>query len=72
MSDKFAWFLAAFIGAAILILLGCKFFPRLKRHMKELRYINKEIQRTTGGERQRWIRRKRKLLWSWLPFVKIK
>ena len=37
---------------------------------KELSVINAEIKRNTGNERKRWQRRKRRLLLSFLPFVK--
>lgn len=37
---------------------------------RELRYLNCEIQRTTGAERKRWIRKRRKLWLSLIPFVR--
>ncbi len=37
---------------------------------QELRYLNNEIGRTHGLERERYIKRKRKLWLSLLPFVK--
>ena len=36
----------------------------------ELKYINIEINRTTGEERKFWIRRRRRLWLSIIPFVK--
>lgn len=36
----------------------------------ELRYLNNEIGRTTGGERRYWKRQKRRLWLSLIPFVK--
>lgn len=36
----------------------------------EWRYLNREINRTEGAERERWKRRKRKLLLSLLPFFR--
>ncbi len=38
----------------------------------ELRYLNNEIGRTTGGERRYWKRQKRRLWLSLIPFVKYK
>ena len=37
---------------------------------RELRLLNNEIGRTTGGERRYWKRRKRRLWLSLIPFVK--
>ena len=39
---------------------------------RELKYLKSEIHRTRGKERERWKRRKRRLLLSLLPFVKYK
>ena len=36
----------------------------------ELRYLNCEIARTVGAERKRWIRKRRRLWLSIIPFVK--
>ena len=36
----------------------------------ELKYLNNEIRRTDGAERRYWIKRKRKLWLSLIPFVK--
>lgn len=38
--------------------------------VQELKYLNREIARSTGHERQYWLRRKRRLLLSLIPFVK--
>ena len=37
---------------------------------KELRYVNMEIKRTTGKEREYWLQRRRELLRFWLTFRK--
>ena len=37
---------------------------------RELKYINCEIRRTYGSERRYWIRRRRRLWLSLIPFVK--
>ncbi len=36
----------------------------------ELRYLNNEIRRTKGAERRYWIRQRRRLWLSLIPFVK--
>ena len=57
---------------AVPILLGlfvglCLFINDFSR---ELKYLNGEIGRTEGAERRHWIRQKRRLWLSWIPFVK--
>ena len=57
-----AGILAIFIlGALILFLVD--FF-------RELRYLNKEIECTSGIERKYWLQQRRRLWLSLLPFVK--
>ena len=38
--------------------------------IQELRYLNTEIARTTGSHRKHWIRRRRRLWLSLIPFVR--
>lgn len=58
--------IAAFFLIAILIGL-VQFFNSFSQ---ELRYLNIEIGRTSGTERRHWIRRKRRLWLSLIPFIK--
>ena len=51
-----------------LILFGLVSFFNDFRH--ELRYLNIEIRRTDGAEQRYWIRRRRRLWLSLIPFVK--
>jgi hypothetical protein len=37
---------------------------------QELRYLNSEIRRTDGAERRHWIRQRRRLWLSLIPFVR--
>ena len=37
---------------------------------QELRFLNNEIGRTTGSEQKHWLRRRRRLWLSLLPFVR--
>ena len=41
----------------------------LKDFSRELKYLNCEIRRTSGEERQEWIRQRRRLWLSLIPFV---
>lgn len=51
-----------------LILFCAVFFPWLHDFRRELRYINMEINRTTGREQAHWKKKKKRLLLSLLPF----
>ena len=58
-----------FIGIFFVVLLGA-IILFLVEFFRELRYLNKEIQCTYGSERAYWIRQRRRLWLSLLPFVK--
>lgn len=51
-----------------LLLFG--FVQYLHDFNRELRYIQNEINRNRGAERRYWMRRKRRLWLSLIPFVK--
>lgn len=70
MGDIGVYILAGVIAAAVLVLLIVRFAMWLQSFLMELRYLNKEIERTSGEEKERWIRRKKRLLLSWIPFVR--
>ena len=42
----------------------------LNGFIQELRYLNTEIARTTGKQREHWLRRRRRLWLSLIPFVR--
>lgn len=54
-------FLIVVLGALIAFLVD---------FVRELRYLNKEIQCNGGAERKYWVHRRRRLWLSLLPFVK--
>lgn len=60
------WALVAFVlvGAVVALSLVIHSFS------KELKYLNCEIRRTSGDERAHWMRRRRQLWLSLIPFVK--
>ena len=60
------WILCGLVGFLLLLALSLK----LRDFSKELRYIDQEIARTTGHEQRHWIRRRKRLFLSLLPFVK--
>ena len=43
---------------------------RISGFIQELRYLNTEIARTTGEARRRWLRLRRRLWLSLIPFVR--
>lgn len=57
---------ALFVSFGLLMYL-CLFFQKFSA---ELRYLNIEIERTEGAERKYWIRKRRRLWLSLIPFVK--
>ena len=68
--DTALYWLIGIVAAIILfgLLVGLCVF--INDFSSELRYLNNEIGRTTGAERRRRIRQKRRLWLSLIPFVK--
>ena len=68
--DNEFWILVGIIAIPILLglLVGLCMF--INDFSSELRYLNNEIGRTTGSERRYWIRKRRRLWLSLIPFVK--
>lgn len=55
-----------FVGFAALFL----FVSWLKEFQTELRYLTNEVRRTEGREQKHWMRKRRRLWLSLLPFVR--
>jgi len=64
------YWLFAIVAAFFLILLLIGQIAFFNDFSKELRYLNNEIRRTSGAERRYWIRKRRRLWLSLIPFVK--
>jgi predicted RND superfamily exporter protein len=62
--------LAGMIVLFFLVLFLFGFMIFLKEFISELKSINREIARTKGNERRYYIRRRRRLWLSLLPFIK--
>ena len=61
----------ALIIVLILLFLACvRIAIIFQAFMRELRYLNQEIARTIGREQQHYIRRKKRLFLSLIPFVR--
>jgi len=68
--DAGLWLLVGIVAIFFLILLMFGLVTFINDFSSELRYLNNEIGRTTGGERRYWKRQKRRLWLSLIPFVK--
>lgn len=69
-NDEALYFLVGLVAFGFLILLLFGFAQFLNDFSHELKYLNSEIGRTSGEERRYWIRRRRQLWLSLIPFVK--
>lgn len=63
-------FLVGILAIPLLLLWLLWLFPFVRHFSYELRYINREIERTKGDERKHWLRQRRRLWLSLLPFIK--
>lgn len=64
------WILAGVVAAPILLGLFVRLCMFLSEFAQERRYINCEIQRSSGSERRFWIRQRKRLWLSLIPFIK--
>lgn len=62
-------FIYIFAAIILIVILGALILF-LVDFFRELRYLNKEIACNTGAERKYWVRERRRLWLSLLPFVK--
>ena len=69
-SDNVLYCIFGIIAFLILALIVVRFAAFLNNFSHELQFIDREIRRTTGKERQQWIREKRRLWLSLIPFIK--
>lgn len=60
------WVFAILALPIIVVLIAI----RINGFIQELRYLNTEIARTTGEQRQHWLRLRRRLWLSLIPFVR--
>lgn len=68
--DSELWVLIYIIAIPILPGLLINLCIFINNFSRELKYINREIHRTDGAERRYWIRQRRRLWLSLIPFVK--
>ena len=58
------------LAAVVIFALMIGMVSSMNSFSRELRYLNREIKRAYGRERKVWLRRRRRLWLSLLPFVK--
>ena len=68
--DTELYWLVGIVVAFFLILLLFGLVSFINDFSQELRYLNNEIRRTDGAERMHYIRQRRRLWLSLIPFVK--
>ncbi|MBE6781275.1 MAG: hypothetical protein E7540_00910 [Ruminococcaceae bacterium] len=54
----------------ILVLILIVFIEFLGEFTRELKYLNMEVRRAKGQERRFWLKKRRRLWLSLIPFVK--
>lgn len=62
--------LVIIVGGLFIFVLLVGLALQISDFSKELKYINCEIERTDGEEQKYWIRQRRRLWLSLIPFVK--
>ena len=73
MSDQSFITLMVIGGAVLVVVAGVAFAVWLGRFRRELRHLNLRIaQAVSEREKQHYLRRRRSLWWSLVPFVKYK
>ena len=73
MSDQSFITLMVIGGAILVVVAGVAFAVWLGRFRRELRHLNLRIaQAVSEREKQHYLRRRRSLWWSLVPFVKYK
>ena len=68
--DTELYWLIGIVAVFFLILLLFGLVSFINDFSQELRYLNNEIRRTDGAERRHYIRQRRRLWLSLIPFVK--
>lgn len=70
VETAFYWCVCVVIAVFFLILIFFGMVSFCYNFTQELKYLNNEIERTSGSERRYWIRRRWRLWLSLIPFVK--
>ncbi len=68
--SKISIILAIIVISIIVVLIAVDLILSLREFHRELIYLNCEIKRSHGAERRHYIKRRRRLWLSLIPFVK--
>jgi len=68
--DETTKVLLIIIAILFACLLLASFIRKLSVYLEQRRYIEMEIHRNTGADREFWLQKKRRLWRIWLPFSK--
>ena len=68
--DAGIWLLVAIVAIIFSLAILCGLCIFINDFFSELRYLNNEIGRTDGEEHRHWIRQRRRLWLSIIPFVR--
>ena len=68
--DNEVTLLIAVIATIFSVIFLIYFAATYTRYSQEMKYIESEIRRSEGSEKRYWIKKKRKLWLSYLPFSK--
>ena len=69
-TDIMVWCLFGVIATIFLILALIRIVDFSKEFSATLYYLNMEIKRTNGADRKHWLRQRRRLWLSLIPFVR--
>lgn len=69
-SDTLIFVLGALVGVVLLAAAILRFVTWINEFQQELDMLNTEIARNTGTEQQYWLKRRRRLWLSIIPFVR--
>lgn len=64
------WMCIVVVAAVVLVGSIVALADFINDFLSELKYLSCEIARTSGEEREFWIRKRRRLWLSWVPFVR--
>lgn len=74
VNDSINYFIHNIIFGIVLIFLivivSTHLILNIKNFLDELKFLNMEIHRTSGEERNNWIKRRRCLFLSLIPFIR--
>lgn len=68
--NPLALLLTVLLALFFLIMLAAALGQKISEFCDELQYLNSELQRAEPSQRKVWLRRRRRLWLSLLPFVK--